>query len=121
MILPALAERGPELGLATKCCGGTRPKRIVELEPECHEQSKAHRRPQSKSEQQRRTNLCRLHEGRRPSANSTCNSDWSGLVECVCHYELSSICDGLRKTRLCPLPIRAISFGDNNCSFRGSP
>jgi hypothetical protein len=83
---PALAQRSPELQLAHNRGGGTRPKRIVEFEPERNEESEAHRRPEAKCVQQWRSSLRRIREGRVSSANGTFISSRSGLVECVCHY-----------------------------------
>ena len=80
---PALTQRSPELQLAHNRRGGTRPKRIVEFEPERNEESEAHRRPEAKCVQQWRSSLRRIREGRVPSANGTCISSRSGLVECV--------------------------------------
>ena len=49
---PALTQRSPKLWLAYDCCGGTGPKRIVELEPECDVKRKADGSPQPEAKQQ---------------------------------------------------------------------
>ena len=52
---PALAQRSAELRQADNRRRRARPKRVVELQPERDVKSQRHRRPESQSEQQRRT------------------------------------------------------------------
>src|SRR5205823_1454279 len=52
---PALAQRGSELRQADDRRRGARPKWVVELQPERDIKRQRHRRPETQSEQQRRT------------------------------------------------------------------